>query len=392
MMKQIWILVGVLLMPLTTQAKELTQYTAIRVQKAHKLAQDEQVKQAIDVLAGLELSKGYDKAYVARMLGVFYWQDGKTDTAIKQLTYAVDSNLLVDEQAWITKRMLADLLLNDQQFKNALPHYYQLVKTASEKEKKDTLWMRIAQAEYQIENWSKVLVAIGNRDKFNSKAELSPLSLKLGAQLQLKQWKQSIPTLESLIELQPEKDNWWRQLVGIQLRLERNRDALNTLALADLQGVELKNSDRRLLAQLYAKRGIPERAAEEISKLDDANSDVQLLAEQATYWQLAKEWDNAIEVWTLASKKDNQYHWNVAQLLVQQGYYDRALVVLDKVKDKNKQADVALAKVRSWYKLKNLDNALAQAKRANNIEPSSEAKGWIKYLTQLRTVSDNGNV
>ncbi len=82
----------------------------------------------------------------------------------------------------------------------------------------------------------------------------------------------------------------------------------------------------------------------------------------------------------------------MAQLLVQQGYYDRALVVLDKVKDKNKQADVALAKVRSWYKLKNLDNALAQAKRANNIEPSSEAKGWIKYLTQLRTVSDNGNV
>ncbi|KAA8679537.1 hypothetical protein MID13_19790 [Vibrio gigantis] len=392
MMKQIWILVGLLLMALTTQAQELTQYTAIRVQKAHKLAQDEQVKQAIDVLAGLELSKGYDKAYVARMLGVFYWQDGKTDAAIKQLTYAVDTNLLVDEQAWVTKRMLADLLLNDQQFKNALPHYYELVKTAPEAEKKDVLWMRIAQAEYQIENWSKVLVAIGNRDKFNAKSELSPLSLKLGAQLQLKQWKQSIPTLESLIELQPEKDNWWRQLVGIQLRLERNRDALNTLALADLQGVELKNSDRRLLAQLYAKRGIPERAAQEIAKLDDANSDVQLLAEQATYWQLAKEWDSAIEVWTLASKKDTKYHWNVAQLLVQQGYYDRALVVLDKVKDKNKQADVALAKVRSWYKLKNLDNALAQAKRANNIEPSSEAKGWIKYLTQLRTVSDNGNV
>ncbi len=229
--------------------------------------------------------------------------------------------------------------------------------------------MRIAQSEYQIENWSKVLVAIGNHDKFNSKPELSSLSLKLGAQLQLKQWKQSIPTLESLIELQPEKDNWWRQLVGIQLRLERNRDALNTLALADLQGVELKNSDRRLLAQLYAKRGIPERAAQEIAKLDDANSDVQLLAEQATYWQLAKEWDSAIEVWTLAAKKDIQYHWNVAQLLVQQGYYDRALVVLDKVKDKNKQADVALAKVRSWYKLKNLDNALAQAKRARQHRP-----------------------
>ncbi|MFA0521551.1 hypothetical protein AB4501_31835, partial [Vibrio sp. 10N.222.55.E8] len=85
---------GVLLMPLTTQAQALSQYTAIRVQKAYQLAQDEQVKQAIDVLADLDLSKGYDKAYVARMLGVFYWQDGKTDAAIKQLTYAVDTHLL----------------------------------------------------------------------------------------------------------------------------------------------------------------------------------------------------------------------------------------------------------------------------------------------------------
>ncbi|WP_299688944.1 hypothetical protein [uncultured Vibrio sp.] len=391
MMKQLWIFVGVLLMPLITQAQELSQYTAIRVQKAHNLAQEEQVKQAIDLLADLDLSKGYDKAYVSRMLGVFYWQDGNTSEAIKQLTYAVDSNLLVDEQAWITKRMLADLLLNDQKFEKALPHYYQLVKTAPEVEKKETLWMRIAQAEYQIENWSQVLVAIEHHDQINAKPELAALSLKLGAQLQLKQCKPSIPTLESLIELQPGKGNWWRQLVGIQLRLERNRDALNTLALADLQGIELKDSDRRLLAQLYAKQGIPERAAQEISKLGEANSDVQLLAEQATYWQVAKEWDKAIDVWTLASKKDTQYHWNVAQLLVQQGYYDRALVVLDKVKDKSKQADVALAKVRSWYKLKDLNKALAQAKRANNIKPSSEAKGWIKYLTQLRTVSDNGN-
>lgn len=61
MMKQIWILVGLLLMPLTTQAQELTQYTAIRVQKAHKLAQDEQVKQAIDVLAGLSFLKATTK-------------------------------------------------------------------------------------------------------------------------------------------------------------------------------------------------------------------------------------------------------------------------------------------------------------------------------------------
>ncbi|MCW0471041.1 hypothetical protein OH492_28380 [Vibrio chagasii] len=86
---------------------------------------------------------------------------------------------------------------------------------------------------------------------------------------------------ESLIELQPEKTTGGAALVGIQLRLERNRDALNTLALADFQGVELKNSDRRLPVR-FAKRGIPGACStQEDRKLYDANSDVQLLAEQA---------------------------------------------------------------------------------------------------------------
>ncbi|WP_434763137.1 tetratricopeptide repeat protein [Vibrio fortis] len=389
MMQKVWILVGLILMPFMMQAKELSQYTAIRVQKAHQLSQEEKVKEAIEALESIESERAYDKAYVVRMLGVFYWQDGKPSAAIKQLAYAVDTGLLLDEQAWITQRMLADLLLNEQEFKKALPHYYELVKTAPETEKKDQLWLRIAQAEYQLQNWKKVLPAIAEHDKFNKKSELAPLSLKLGAQLQLKQWKQSIPTLESLIALQPDKTNWWRQLVGIQLRLDRNSAALNTLALAELQGVEITDADRRLMAQLYAKRGIPERAAKEISKLSNATTDPQLLAEQATYWQLAREWDQAIEIWTLAAKQKPKYHWNVAQLMVQQGYYSKALVELDKVKEKDKQADVALAKVRSWYKLKDLEKALIHAKRAENLESSTTAKGWIKYLSQLRRVSSN---
>ena len=44
MMKKVWILVGLLLMPFMMQAKELSQYTAIRVQKAHQLSQEEKVK------------------------------------------------------------------------------------------------------------------------------------------------------------------------------------------------------------------------------------------------------------------------------------------------------------------------------------------------------------
>lgn len=363
-------------------AQELSQYTAIRVQKANELAQNEQVTQAITMLNEIDTSRDYDQAFVARMLGVFYWQDGKPKQAIKHLEKAVASGLLQDEQGWITERMLADLYLNEQQFERALKHYYVLQKTVPKTQKADDLWLRIAQSHYQLEQWSKVIPAVNEYLKVSNESPLQPLSLKLGSQLQLKKWKQAIPTLEQLIVLQPDKVNWWRQLVGLQLRIGRDRDALDTLSLAKLNKLELSQSDLRMLAQLYAKRGVPERAAIEISELQDANTDIQLLSEQASYWQLAKEWDKALEVWKSAAKIDSKYQWNVAQLMVQQGYYQPALKVLAKVQ--GRKADVAIAKTRAYYKLDELEKALIEAKRADNVEPSNQAKSWIKYLTQLR--------
>lgn len=371
-----------LLVSVSSIGQELSQYTAVRVQKAYELAQDDKVKQAIASLKEIETNRKYDSAFVARMLGVFYWQDGQIKPAINQLKIAVSSGLLQDEQAWVTERMLADLYLNDQQFKPALSHYYALIKSVPETQKADNLWLRIAQSHYQIEQWSKVIPATNSYLKTSPKERLQPLSLKLGSQLQLERWKQAIPTLEQLIVLQPDKLNWWRQLVGLQLRVGNSKAALDTLSLAKLNGLELSQKDLHLLAQLYAKRGIPERAAVQIAQLDNATTDVKLLSEQASYWQVAKEWDKAISVWKLAAQMNAKYHWNVAQLMVQQGYYKESLRVLDKVK--GKEADVALAKTRAFYKLNQLEQALIEAKKANSAEPSSQAESWITYLTQLR--------
>ena len=76
---------------------------------------------------------------------------------------------------------------------------------------------------------------------------------------------------------------------------------------------------------------------------------------------------------------------NLAQLLIQQGYYKESVSVLDKVE--GRRAAVALAKTRVYYKLEQLDKALSQAKQAERLEPSSQAKGWIKFLSQLDTAS-----
>ncbi|MGY6425597.1 tetratricopeptide repeat protein [Vibrio parahaemolyticus] len=363
-------------------AQELSQYTASRVQRAHSLAQEEKLKEAISTLESLDLSRGYDQAFVARMLGIFYWQNEQVKPAIKQLDFAVSSGLLQDEQAWQTRKMLADILLNEQQFAKALPHYYELSKSVPKNQKAHEVWLRIAQSHYQLSQWNKVLSAMGRYEKFGQPDELGPLSIKLSSELELKKWQPAIVTIKRLIAIEPERVEWWRQLVALHLRVDDSKRALDVMALAKLQGVALSQDDLKLLAQLYAKRGIPERAALIMEQLEDLNVDSQLKAQQATYWQMAKEWDKSIDSWRIAAKLDSKYYWNYSQLLVQQGHYQQALAALDKVKGRN--ADVALIKTRAYYKLNRLDDALANAKRANEIKPSNQAKSWVKYLTQRR--------
>ncbi len=363
-------------------AQELSQYTASRVQRAHSLAQEEKLKEAISTLESLDLSRGYDQAFVARMLGIFYWQNEQVKPAIKQLDFAVSSGLLQDEQAWQTRKMLADILLNEQQFAKALPHYYELSKAVPKNQKAHEVWLRIAQSHYQLSQWNKVLSAMGRYEKFGQPDELGPLSIKLSSELELKKWQPAIVTIKRLIAIEPERVEWWRQLVALHLRVDDSKRALDVMALAKLQGVALSQDDFKLLAQLYAKRGIPERAALIMEQLEDLNVDSQLKAQQATYWQMAKEWDKSIDSWRVAAKLDSKYYWNYSQLLVQEGHYQQALAALDKVKGRN--ADVALIKTRAYYKLNRLDDALANAKRANEIKPSNQAKSWVKYLTQRR--------
>ncbi|EIE1272729.1 TPA: tetratricopeptide repeat protein [Vibrio parahaemolyticus] len=382
MMKKFLITTLLSLTAASAIAQELSQYTASRVQRAHSLAQEEKFKEAISTLESLDLSRGYDQAFVARMLGIFYWQNEQVKPAIKQLDFAVSSGLLQDEQAWQTRKMLADILLNEQQFAKALPHYYELSKAVPKNQKAHEVWLRIAQSHYQLSQWNKVLSAMGRYEKFGQPDELGPLSIKLSSELELKKWQPAIVTIKRLIAIEPERVEWWRQLVALHLRVDDSKRALDSMALAKLQGVALSQDDFKLLAQLYAKRGIPERAALIMEQLEDLNVDSQLKAQQATYWQMAKEWDKSIDSWRIAAKLDSKYYWNYSQLLVQQGHYQQALAALDKVKGRN--ADVALIKTRAYYKLNRLDDALANAKRANEIKPSNQAKSWVKYLTQRR--------
>ncbi|CAH0529104.1 tetratricopeptide repeat protein [Vibrio hippocampi] len=381
--------IGLLLTVSVSHAQQLSQYTARYVQKANELAQNEQLEQAIGQLLKVETKRAFDKAYVSRMLGILYWQQGNSKNAINYLSQAVKSGALQDDQAWMTEKMLADLYLNAHKFQDAIKHYTALLSYVPEKQSQSEIWWRLAQSNYQLSQWKPVLSSIEHYKKHRGKMAQPQLSMQLGALLQLKRWKSSLPVLEALIELEPDNTAWWRQLTSLQLRLGRNKQALNTLALARLGNIELSDGDLRLLAQLYAQQKIPEQAALTLEQLDPNNQQQDLVIAKASYWQQAKEWQKATDSWLVAAKQQPKYYWEASQLMQQQRAFADSLKALSHLDPK--QAKVALAKTQAYFKLGDVENALIEAKKADQYAANNgdieQAKRWVTYLEVLRKQS-----
>lgn len=279
--------------------------------------------------------------------------------------------------------MLADVLFNQREFRKALQHYAQLTAVTQEPTR-SRLWLSMAKAHYQLEQWQQTIDA-ANRVVGASKHNFEPLTIKLSAQIHSSQWRGAEKTLRALLKYQPKNPNWWRQLVNVELHSGDTRGALTALSLAKNQ-IALSVQDRKLLARLFDKSGIPEQAALELSLLPTSEQNIDLLVEQAGYWQKAKEWEHAAIVWESLSKKDEKYHWQLALALTQSGDHKKALNVLERYQVK--RADIALLKAKVHDKLNQLDEALEEAKAAQKIEPSASAESWIEYLSNKKMASN----
>ena len=363
--------------------RELSVFTASKLQQAQKYDSKGQLEKAIGVLQPLTISRSYDRAMVDRSLGVYFWKNNQLKLSAHHLQKALETDAIEGKQQTELRKMLADVLFNQREFREALQHYAQLTAVTQEPTRSQ-LWLSMAKAHYQLEQWQQTIDA-ANRVVGASKHNFEPLTIKLSAQIHSSQWRGAEKTLRALLKYQPKNPNWWRQLVNVELHSGDTRGALTALSLAKNQ-IALNVQDRKLLARLFDKSGIPERAALELSLLPTSEQNIDLLVEQAGYWQKAKEWEHAAIVWESLSKKDEKYHRQLALALTQNGDHQKALNVLERYQVK--RADIALLKAKVHDKLNQLDEALEEAKAAQKIEPSASAESWIEYLSNKKMVSN----
>lgn len=370
----------------------LTPYAGKKLSQASELAQNDHLPKAIEVLKSAQPNTDYDKAFINRVLGIYYWQAEQPKSSISVLRKSVALKALEPKSQWQTNRMLGDILYSQQQFSASAQEYrntlaIKYTPTSQDKAQynKDIndVNFRLAAAYYQQQNWSQVRQWIVKYRAPDASKHLQALRMQVIAELQLKQWGRAEQTLTHLLRIQPNDKTWWLQQISTQLQQNKQQSALATYALAKKQNVDFKETDYKSLSQLYAQNKIPERAArilDEMFKAYPKTKTEQNQKTQAYYWQMAREWPQAIDAWEALAQRDAEYYWPLTQLYIQQKDYKSAAKVIDKAKPYAKKEEFSLAKVRLLYRLEKYDDALAEAKRLNEELPSESAQTWIVYL------------
>jgi tetratricopeptide (TPR) repeat protein len=385
-----WGLITAIVFGMSLPAAELSESTIRHVQNAYQLQQQDKVSQAVDILVKFKSKHRYDNAFVHKMLGALYWQLDNPKQAIHFLTLAVDSAALKGAEHSESLQMLADLLLIEQEYVKSVTRYQQVLKiyqasqTPIPANTYELVWLRLAQAHYQQAHWAEVEASVNKQQFYQRKAKLpvnlDALKMKLGAQLQTQQWAAAIETTRDLRAVEPNELIWWRQLVSLYLTTSNQAEALVTLQQADRAGFNLDDQQLILLAQLYHHANVPYQAAVVLQRLSTLDESARLLAQQASFWQQAKEWDNAATSWKKAATLDRQYFRQYALLQVQQKHYLEALQAINQLN--NPEPSMLLTKVSVLEKLGKSEQALQVATAVHQQSPSDSSLSWIRFLSQ----------
>ncbi|MDR6982461.1 tetratricopeptide (TPR) repeat protein [Rheinheimera pacifica] len=366
-----------------------TQIVGERVGKvlvsAFDLYNEEKLDEAIALLLNAKSSNEFDTATLNRFLGNLYATKDEKQ-AIKYLTLAVKPDVLTFADQSASMKLLADMLLQDKQYQAAIKAYEDWIMFTGEQS--SDAYMRIANAYHLMNQYDKVIAPADDAIRFSVKPETNHYLLKMGALYELKRYKELVAHSEIMVQLFPENKQFWVYLGNFYTLTEEFGKSLSTLQLAYSQGYLEKDSEIRMLAQMYANNNIPYKAAtvmEKYMKSGLVKKDKTNLTFIASNYQAAREFLKAAnyygEVAKLTNDADAYRRQGSAYSAVQK--YNEAIAAYDKALSMNvdKPSGVYMSLVDAYFYQKKYKEAYAALMNAKKDPAMSrQVRGWESYI------------
>ena len=217
------------------------------------------------------------------------------------------------------------------------------------------------------------------------------LQVKLAVHNELREYARCAEVLVYLISLNPIKEEYFKQLHGILMEIQKDPEALAVLALTERRGFLDQESEYRNLASMYMHMEIPLKAAMVLERgftakqVQPTDKNFEMLANA---YLMAREYaksEKAMAQAAQASDKGELYK-KVAQIQMASENWKGALESLQKAQKKGGLKDpgeaalltgVAAVQIKQW---KTAEAALRQAMQSE--KHAKEAAQWLNHLQE----------
>lgn len=380
---------------LSAAAPSLSKLAYTTIQKAQESLAKGDTGQAVTTLKQLvDASAGrpYTQAVAMQSLAHAEIARDRPAAAIPLLKRSLALEVLPYDAQQRTRYNLAQLYMATEKFSDAVAQLN--IWFADTKQAKAEAYALLGSAHLQLRQFRSAVKPLRQAIKRSNKPRESWYQGLLGAYSELKEYAQCVKLLRTMIKVFPERASYWRQLAGIELLRQRYADALAVMHLAYLRGHLEAERDLLNLAQLYAQRDAPYKAAQLIEKeiaTGRIRSRRKHWEQAANAWYQARETKRSIRALEKAIKHggaNSRLGLRLANLYLEAENWQLAEArLLGVVKAPLDDAE----RGRAWLLLgiaRHNGNALEQAKsafaKASQFKASQkDANQWLTYLQSL---------
>ncbi|NMP17571.1 hypothetical protein [Thalassotalea sp. Y01] len=359
-----------------------------KVQKAFEAYSEDRIDDALDILLAVEASKPYDRAYLDRFIANMYATKGgdSSKKALPFLESSVKDQVLNEKEHADTIKLLADLQMQEKKYQDALTNYAAWMDFTCEEDA--NTYVKIAQAHYELKQLDKMIEPADKAISLFKEPNQNPYILKLTSYYERKQYKPAVGVLEEVLQLFPENKQWWTQLGMFYTLVEDYKKALYTLDIAYQQGFLTKESEIKMLANLYQQGDVPYKAAMLMEKYIDSGliqrTDANLFT-MANAFHAAQQIDTAAKYFGETAKLSNdpKHYRRQGMLLQQSERFDEATVALKKAIELGIEntGSVYMTLAEAYFYQEKYSEATKMIKEAQKDPKTRKAaRAWASYI------------
>jgi len=345
------------------------------------------VDNALALLLDIRAKKEYDVAFLNRFIGVMYAQKGDEKKSLEYLIKAVEPDILNEDEHAESLKLIGDLQMQVEGYKEALIAYDDWMDFTGKSDA--NVWMKIAQANLALKQYDKVIVPADNAiAALGDKVNQNPFVLKLNSYYERKMFKKCVEVLETAVQVLPDVKLFWTQLGSFYAMVEDYPKSLSTMDLAYKKGFLEKESQIKMLANLYAQSEIPHKAAVLLEKSIDSGvvkRDDKNLFTLANTWHAAQHIGKAAGYYGELAKMTNlsKHYSKQGMLLNQDEQYAKAIVALKKAIEIGVRNTGRLNQsiAESYFYLGKYKQSYAYIQKAlKDPKTRRSAKGWVSFI------------